>query len=132
VKRLNKRNRLNGLNKLNEPNKLKEPDKPNNCAALQGQIEFIKHHVALMAIEPSERGTLSYIGRFLSMQHLVDPFGGANLRLLRRGKELPVRVNPEPLGLSSGRRRARAFRPGSRRVDEYFPDGERPPIAVTF
>ena len=56
-------------------------------AALQGQIEFIKHHVALMAIEPSERGTLRYIGRFLSMQHLID---------------------------------------------QYFPDGERPPIAVTF
>jgi len=56
-------------------------------AALQGQIEFIKHHVALMAIEPSERGTLSYIGRFLSMQHLIG---------------------------------------------KYFPDGERPPIAVTF
>jgi hypothetical protein len=56
-------------------------------AALQGQIEFIKHHVSLMAIEPSERGTLRYIGRFLSMQHLID---------------------------------------------EYFPDGERPPIAVTF
>ncbi len=56
-------------------------------AALQGQIEFIKHHVALMAIEPSERGTLRYVGRFLSMQHLIGP---------------------------------------------YFPDGERPPIAVTF
>ena len=55
--------------------------------ALQGQIEFIKHHVSLMAIEPSERRTLSYIGRFLSMQHLVD---------------------------------------------KYFPDGERPPIAITF
>lgn len=56
-------------------------------AALQGQIEFIKHHVAPMAIEPSERGTLRYIGRFLSMQHLID---------------------------------------------QYFPDGERPPITVTF
>jgi hypothetical protein len=56
-------------------------------AALQGQIEFIKYHVSLMAIEPSERGTLRYIGRFLSMQHLIDP---------------------------------------------YFPDGERPPITVTF
>ncbi len=41
-------------------------------AALQGQIEFIRYHVSLMAIEPSERGTLSYIGRFLSMQHLID------------------------------------------------------------
>jgi hypothetical protein len=56
-------------------------------AALQGQIEFIKHHVALMAIEPSERGTLCYIGRFLSMQHLID---------------------------------------------KYFPDGEKPPICITF
>lgn len=43
-------------------------------AALQGQIEFIKHHVALMAIEPSERGTLKYIGRFLSMQHLISKY----------------------------------------------------------
>ena len=43
-------------------------------AALKGQIEFIKHHVSLMAIEPSERGTLSYIGRFLSMQHLVEEY----------------------------------------------------------
>jgi len=56
-------------------------------AALQGQIEFIRHHVSLMAIEPSERGTLRYIGHFVSMQHLID---------------------------------------------EYFPDGERPPITVTF
>ena len=92
-------------------------------AALQGQIEFIKHHVALMAIEPSERGTLSYIGRFLSMQHLIDPLGGAKPRLLRRGKEVPLRVNRE---------QAQAPRPGSRRVDKYFPDGERPPITVTF
>ena len=38
----------------------------------------------------------------------VDPFGGAKPRLLRRGKEAPLRVNPE---------QARAFRPGSRRVD---------------
>ena len=43
-------------------------------AALQGQIEFIKYHVSLMAIEPSERGTLSYIGRFLSMQHLIGKY----------------------------------------------------------
>jgi hypothetical protein len=33
----------------------------------------------------------------------VDPFGGSKLRLLRRGKEAPVRVNPE---------QAQAFRPG--------------------
>jgi all-trans-retinol 13,14-reductase len=38
----------------------------------------------------------------------VDPFGGAKPRLLRRGKEAPLRVNPE---------QARGFRPGSRRVD---------------
>jgi len=38
----------------------------------------------------------------------VDPFGGAKPRLLRRGKEAPLRVNPE---------QAQAFRPGSRRVD---------------
>jgi hypothetical protein len=43
-------------------------------AALQGQMEFIKHHVALMAIEPSERGILRYIRRFLSMQHLIDKY----------------------------------------------------------
>ena len=92
-------------------------------AALQGQIEFIKHHVALMAIEPSERGTLRYIGRFLSMQHLVDPSGGAKPRFFRQGKKVPPRVNRE---------QAQASRPRSRRVDKYFPDGERPPIAVTF
>jgi hypothetical protein len=38
----------------------------------------------------------------------VDPFGGAKPRLLRRGKEAPLRVNPE---------QAQALRPGSRRVD---------------
>ena len=38
----------------------------------------------------------------------VDPFGGAKPCLLRRGKEAPLRVNPE---------QARAFRPGSRGVD---------------
>jgi type IV pilus biogenesis/stability protein PilW len=38
----------------------------------------------------------------------VDPIGGAKPRLLRRGKEAPLRVNPE---------QAQAFRPGSRRVD---------------
>jgi hypothetical protein len=31
---------------------------------------------------------------------LVDPFGGVKPRLLRRGKKAPLRVNPEPLGLS--------------------------------
>jgi hypothetical protein len=39
---------------------------------------------------------------------ILDPFGGAKPRLLRRGKEAPLRVNPE---------QAQAFRPGSRRVD---------------
>ena len=38
----------------------------------------------------------------------VDPFGGSKPRLLRRGKEAPLRVNPE---------QAQALRPGSRRVD---------------
>jgi len=65
------------------------------------------------------------------LNHLIfDPFGGAKPYLLRRGKEVPLRVNPEPLGLSSGRRQAQAFGsasspsrvtsrdgPGSRRVD---------------
>jgi Fe-S oxidoreductase len=37
----------------------------------------------------------------------IDPFGGAKPRLLRRGKEAPLRVNPD---------QAQAFRPGSRRV----------------
>jgi hypothetical protein len=39
---------------------------------------------------------------------IFDPFGGAKPRLLRPGKEASLRVNPE---------QARAFRPGSRRVD---------------
>jgi len=39
---------------------------------------------------------------------IVDPFGGAKPRALRRGKEAPLRVNPE---------QPQAFRPGSRRVD---------------
>jgi len=32
----------------------------------------------------------------------IDPFGGAKPRLLRRGKEQPLRVNPEPLGFTRG------------------------------
>jgi len=40
----------------------------------------------------------------------IDPFGGAKSRLLRWGKEAPLRVNPE---------QAQAFRPGSRRVDTF-------------
>jgi len=42
----------------------------------------------------------------------IDPFGDARPRLLRRVKEAPLRVNPEPLGLSSGRRQAQAFHRG--------------------
>jgi len=55
--------------------------------ALQGQIDFIKYHVALMAAPGATIGTLNRIERFLSMQHLID---------------------------------------------KYFPDGERPPITITF
>jgi len=40
----------------------------------------------------------------------IDPFGGAKPRLLRQGKEVPLRVNPE---------QAQAFGPGSRRVDFF-------------
>jgi len=51
----------------------------------------------------------------------VDPFGGAKPRLLRRGEETRLRVNPEPFGCTQGlqlvERQARVFRPGSRRVD---------------
>jgi len=43
---------------------------------------------------------------------IIDPFGGARPRLLRRGKEALLRVNPE---------RAQAFSQGSRRVD--IPEG---------
>ena len=38
----------------------------------------------------------------------------------------------ERAGLRSGQTQAQALGPESRRVDGYFPDGERPPIAVTF
>jgi len=44
----------------------------------------------------------------LESRGIFDPFGGAKPRLLRRGKEASLRVNPE---------QAQAFRPGSRRVD---------------
>ena len=54
-------------------------------AALQGQIEFIKYHVSLMAIEPSERGTSRYIERFLSMQHLIGKY-------FPDGKKPPITV----------------------------------------
>jgi len=39
---------------------------------------------------------------------IPDPFGGAKPRLLRRGKETPLRVNPE---------QAQVLRPWSRRVN---------------
>jgi hypothetical protein len=43
--------------------------------ALEGQIEFIKSHVALMVREPTTgRGNFSSIERFLSMQHLIDKY----------------------------------------------------------
>jgi hypothetical protein len=52
---------------------------------------------------------------------MLDPFGGAKPRLLRPGKEAPLRVNLEPLGCIRGlefvERQAQALRPGSRRVD---------------
>jgi hypothetical protein len=51
----------------------------------------------------------------------LDPFDGAEPRLLRRSKEAPLRVNPEPFGCTRGlelvERQATALRPGSRRVD---------------
>jgi hypothetical protein len=56
-------------------------------AALQGQIDFIKYHVALMTFPGPTIENLDRIERFLSMQHLVD---------------------------------------------KYFPDGEQPPITITF
>jgi len=56
-------------------------------AALQGQIDFIKYHVALMTFPGPTKENLDCIERFLSMQHLID---------------------------------------------EYFPDGERPPVTITF
>jgi hypothetical protein len=56
-------------------------------AALQGQIDFIKYHVALMTFPGPTIENLDRIEQFLSMQHLVD---------------------------------------------EYFPEGESPPITITF
>jgi len=50
--------------------------------------------------------SLLYAGWHISYDY--DPFGGARPRLLRRGKEALLRVNPE---------RAQAFSQGSRRVD---------------
>jgi hypothetical protein len=91
-------------------------------AALQGQIEFIKHHVALMAIEPSERGTLRYIGRFLSMQHLIGRNVPRKPRHSRRGQGAQYERNflsgkPHPVGGE---------------LHKYFPDGKEPPITITF
>ena len=51
----------------------------------------------------------------------VDPFGGAEPRLLRRGKEAPLRVNPE---------QAQAFRPGCRRVDFLSSQAYKTPIMM--
>jgi hypothetical protein len=45
---------------------------------------------------------------------VLDPFGGVNPRLLRQGKETPLRVNRE---------QARAFGATSRRVDKVEPHG---------
>jgi hypothetical protein len=56
-------------------------------AALEGLIDFIKYHVALMTFPGATVENLNRIERFLSMQHLVD---------------------------------------------KYFPDGERPPMRITF
>jgi len=44
-------------------------------------------------------------------------FGGVKSSLQKGNKEVPLRVNPEPLGLSSGRRQVSLFRPVGRRVD---------------
>jgi hypothetical protein len=61
--------------------------------------------------------TITDYGLFL----VLDPFDGAETRLLRQGKEAPLRVNPEPRGPTRGlefiERQARAFRLASRRVD---------------
>jgi hypothetical protein len=91
-------------------------------AALQGQIEFIKYHVSLMAIEPSERGTLRYIGRFLSMQHLIGRNVPRKPRHSRRGQGAQYERNflsgkPHPVGGE---------------LHKYFPDGKEPPITITF
>jgi hypothetical protein len=48
-------------------------------------------------------------GNLLTHVGILGPFGGAKPHLLRRGKETPLRVNPE---------QAQAFRLGSRRVDK--------------
>ncbi len=32
----------------------------------------------------------------------IDPFGGAQPRFLRRSKQAPLRVNPEPFGCTQG------------------------------
>jgi alpha/beta superfamily hydrolase len=54
------------------------------------------------------RAAVEYL---LSTLKGLDPFGGAKPRLLSRGEEMPLRVNPE---------QAEAFRPGSRRVDSIL------------
>jgi len=51
----------------------------------------------------------------------LDPFGGTNPSLLRRGKEALLRVNPEPSTRAQAEGQPQAFRPGSRRGDIYHP-----------
>jgi hypothetical protein len=70
------------------------------------------------------QGHSAFNGKFLFIYELFDPFSGApsarafrqaqgpefnrgarvegKLHLLRRGKEAPLRINPEPIGLSLG------------------------------
>jgi hypothetical protein len=77
----------------------------------------------------------------------VDPFGGAKSRLLRRRKEAPLRVNPEPSTRAQAEGQAQAFgsassasfkpsraksrdRPGSRRVDFLSNQAYKIPIMI--
>ncbi len=60
---------------------------------------YVKHKFSCLRRKFGDQSTL----------RAVDPFDGAKPRLWRRGRKAPLRVNPEPLGLSSGRRQAPAF-----------------------
>jgi two-component system nitrate/nitrite response regulator NarL len=51
----------------------------------------------------------------------LDPFGGAKPRLLRRSKEAPLRVNPEPSARAQAEGKPPAFMLGIRRVDYLTP-----------